>query len=483
MLQQLIISFPNKHWNWSKLSHNKNINNNIVEKFINKPWNFSQLSHNNTIDCNFIKKYSHKNWDWTYIFRYKYIDIDFIETIKLNSNELPRLDIININWKNISMNKNIRMNFIKKYESYLDLWSLAYYNPNLSKEFILQNIEKKIYNNNNLNNYTNNYEKFWKPLSKSENSSLTFDIIRDNPTIPWDYYRLTTIIDIPIEFIKDNIDKEFDWYHLSLHTDIDTIFENLHLPWEMIYISKNNKLREHHILKYIDKITWDWNSLFLNGNISVDFILENKYENYNIEYSLIYESLTTKYIEKNINKSYWDFNRLSNNPKLTFNIVKNNLDKEWNWNKLSKYLKINIEDVVNNITFPWNWTKLSKNTYLTIGMICIDKYPNLPWNWSDLSENPNITVEFVKKYSNYNNIDYIDWNKLSNNLFKNHPKLIIMEESVSVIKNMWRILSAKRELKRRKMNYIIKYKAPCNNFLGGIEYIKHKELFEELINI
>jgi hypothetical protein len=473
MLEQLITSFPTKQWNFRKLSTNPNITPNIIEKFINKDWNWTELSCNQNIDINFIKKYINKNWDWNYIFRYKHLDINFIENIRTE---------INIEWSILSKNKNIDIDFIKKYENLLDLYNLCYYNPNLTKEYIIENLNKNIeipdfYQQQII---YNPFESFYGIISRNEQSSLTFEIIENYPDIKWDYFILTSNINIPIDFIKKNLDKNFNWYHLSLTVDIETIFENIELPWKYIYISKNSNLREHHIIKYKDKINWDWNSLLLNGNISIDFIMDHKENDYQIEYGLIYSCLTSKFISSNINKPFWNFNELSKHPSITLNIVKNNKNKEWNWGKLSKYLKINIEDVLENNDLPWNWNKLSKNTYLTIGMKCIIKYPHLPWNWYYLSESPNITIDFIKKYSNINNLDYVDWNILSKNLLKKHPKFIIMEESVSNIKNMWKILLAKRDLKRRKMNYLIKYKSPFKNFLGGIEYIKHKELFEKL---
>ena len=45
-LQQLILKFPDKPWNWWELSRNPNITMKFVLDNINKPWNWQWLSQN-----------------------------------------------------------------------------------------------------------------------------------------------------------------------------------------------------------------------------------------------------------------------------------------------------------------------------------------------------------------------------------------------------------------------------------------------------
>src|SRR5690606_1940532 len=57
----------------------------------------------------------------------------------------------------------------------------------------------------------------------------------------------------------------------------------------------------------------------------------------------------------------WDY--LSENPNITFDIVKNNPDKPWYWRFLSANPNITFEDVKNNPDIPWNYNNLSYNKF------------------------------------------------------------------------------------------------------------------------
>ena len=51
------------------------------------------------------------------------------------------------------------------------------------------------------------------------------------------------------------------------------------------------------------------------------------------------------------------------NPNTTWDIVKENLDKDWNW--LSRNPNITWEIVQTNPKIEWNWDSLSKNKNIT----------------------------------------------------------------------------------------------------------------------
>ena len=70
-----------------------------------------------------------------------------------------------------------------------------------------------------------------------------------------------------------------------------------------------------------------------------------------------------------------DWSCLSENPKLTWDIVKDNHDKKWNWLGLSMNPNITWEIVKENPDKPWNWYYLSKNPNITWDIV--NKYPVL----------------------------------------------------------------------------------------------------------
>ena len=61
-----------------------------------------------------------------------------------------------------------------------------------------------------------------------------------------------------------------------------------------------------------------------------------------------------------------DWFALSQNPNITFEFVKENMDK------------------------PWDWSALSRNPNITVDIV--KDNPDKPWNLSDLNENPNILL-------------------------------------------------------------------------------------------
>ena len=71
---------------------------------------------------------------------------------------------------------------------------------------------------------------------------------------------------------------------------------------------------------------------------------------------------------------------------------------------------------------PWDWRSISDNPNLT--MEIIEKHPEKPWDWKYISLNPNLTFKFIE-----NNIDRIDFNRLSRNKFTFQNKQINKRES------------------------------------------------------
>ena len=76
---------------------------------------------------------------------------------------------------------------------------------------------------------------------------------------------------------------------------------------------------------------------------------------------------------------------------------------------MSSY-NITFEIIKENPDEDWNWDYVSLNPNIT--MEIIESNPNIEWCWKGISSNPNITTEFIEK-----NIDYIDFYRLSDNIF------------------------------------------------------------------
>jgi hypothetical protein len=62
------------------------------------------------------------------------------------------------------------------------------------------------------------------------------------------------------------------------------------------------------------------------------------------------------------------------NPNITFDIVKENVERPWNWSYLSKNPNITWNDVKENIEMPWDWSQLCANPNM---LLSIDDLVNI----------------------------------------------------------------------------------------------------------
>ena len=100
----LLEKYPDKPWDWSGLSCNKNITMSDVLNNPDKPWDWSRLSRNKNITMKDVLNNPDKPWDWS---RLSNITIEFIEKninnidfIELSSNTFidkePFLELLNM---------------------------------------------------------------------------------------------------------------------------------------------------------------------------------------------------------------------------------------------------------------------------------------------------------------------------------------------------------------------------------------------------
>ena len=115
---------------------------------------------------------------------------------------------------------------------------------------------------------------------------------------------------------------------------------------------------------------------------------------------------------------------LSDNPNITWEIIKENLDKPWRWDYLSQNANITWEIVKENPDKPWVWEGLSLNQNITWEIV--KENLDEPWNWYYLSNKKMIKAkeEFIRNKFRYH--------FMQEGLF---------EELISVVwhpKNMWK---------------------------------------------
>ena len=74
-LIKLIEKYPDKDWNWEKISEHPYLTIEIIEKYIDKPWNWYYLTNNVSLD--FVEKYPDKPLDWIYLTNH--VSLEFVD--------------------------------------------------------------------------------------------------------------------------------------------------------------------------------------------------------------------------------------------------------------------------------------------------------------------------------------------------------------------------------------------------------------------
>lgn len=103
---------------------------------------------------------------------------------------------------------------------------------------------------------------------------------------------------------------------------------------------------------------------------------------------------------KNLN---WDYTKLSSNEYITWNMIKDNLQKPWDFSKLSSNPIITWDIIENTPFLKWDWSSITVNVNITLDII--SNNINYPWDF--------IILENILSTTDYNYLiqcrdNYID---------------------------------------------------------------------------
>lgn len=137
------------------------------------------------------------------------------------------------------------------------------------------------------------------------------------------------------------------------------------------------------------------------------------------------------------------------NLNITWNIIKNNLDKDWDWFWLSRHPNITWKIIQQNPNHPWDWWQISSNP--NISWDIIKKHDGVNWDWLLLSRN---TMSKIKEEWIHNkriqiikaNIIKRQWRKSSNAPSYKLGHRLVLERAYDSD------LEYNRQTKRQKIN-------------------------------
>jgi len=291
-------------------------------------------------------------------------------------------------WYNISMNSNVTMDMIRKYNDKPWIRDAIFCNPNLDLQYVVDTITELQLN--------------------KKNKDQTTKVITDG------WYRYRAACTLPLSVIDDN-KAQYPWLchdtGLSSNPQLTEIYINSHPEvgwrWSQI-ISNNTNISTNYIEtcvinKHIDDqnkkqnvnqgtnyqqqqqdINWRLVS-GRNPNVDVDYIEQHRQRNWNWELLS-----STVPIQQILSKPHlpWTSDGMSLNPTVTLDIVEHNRHYSWDWNKLSMVIPFDV--IMNRPDLPWTSSGVSWNTSLPISFV-IDSINDINnkwvWDWNHITLN------------------------------------------------------------------------------------------------
>lgn len=113
-------------WNWNVISaFNPNITKKVLTTYTKCPWDFFELSNRTWLDWSVVSLFLHKGWNWDVISGREFITKDIV------------MDFVTIPWtmRGLSANPNF------SYKDFDITYSHSYLNPNISFDYIIENLD------------------------------------------------------------------------------------------------------------------------------------------------------------------------------------------------------------------------------------------------------------------------------------------------------------------------------------------------------
>jgi len=221
----------------------------------------------------------------------------------------------------------------------------------------------------------------------STNPNITKEFVLSNVNEKWDWYELRKRIDFTEEDFIDAKweDEDSKWICLSIsiipNITIESfieLIENEIIDFD--YLNEDPCIRLDLLKATLDNEHWYWPSLSFNPNITFDFVIQN------------------------LGKD-WDWKYISLNPNVTIEHVLAYPDLPWCWRSLCKNQNLKFDHLIANPDLPWDWKVLSrninwrgcKNRSFNIPIDFVMKHLDKDWDWKELSKSVDLNLDIVKK--------------------------------------------------------------------------------------
>ena len=229
---EMIKKFPYKKWNWEHISCNSAMTSDIIESNLDLPWNWDSMGSNPSLTPEFIEKHFREFTEQGSAHT-RYI---FCKTVGLDM--VDKNHTLNWNWRGISDNSGLTIDFIRKYRNYVN--------------------EKNLYFTTDRMGFYSNRDSTdklcWDIVSANPN--FTYEMMQKNCDIPWDYNGISRNPNLKIDDVKNNMSYRWNWSTISGNKGIseEDIENNPNLPWDFSWITYNPNISIEFLEKHLDKI-------------------------------------------------------------------------------------------------------------------------------------------------------------------------------------------------------------------------------------
>lgn len=245
--------------------------------------------------------------------------------------------------------------------------------------------------------------------SISRNPNITMEIVEANPFFPWDYLALAGNPSISLETAEKFLVVENGWKEDPINDEIfyeSDISLNANVTWEIVKAHPEKR--------------WNYEKMSRNPNI------------------------TWEIIQSNPDKP-WSIKEFSKNPNVTWELIRDNPDLPWDFYGTMSHMKFLPEDLPEILAgekYGFTIQFLSENPNLTWDIVKAN--PEIEWDYHTMTVNPNITWEIMQTNSEFAQYKLmflanpnISWKIIDSQLSKSYPgdALLELEFNPTILQN------------------------------------------------
>ena len=255
----------------------------------------------------------------------------------------------------------------------------------------------------------------------SLNSNIDWKVIESNPKKHWDYNLLSINENINYDIINDNKDRNWNLNYYAHNknlkdNEIDLIQKSNRInevdSMQRIFIytfSSNENFNLDDLNKYHKKYELDWNSLSQNKFLTFDFVKNNLEKNWNWSKIIDNPNVINHKTIKKINEIGLNYRDILGNSSFKYEYLKKLLPNDFSYMNFSRNINMDWNLVCENPLKDWDWDSLSRNESLIWNIVKNNLH--LPWNWAEISKHKCVKIQTIKENINLQ----WSWESISSN--------------------------------------------------------------------